>query len=142
MAAGGGTGEPGGRVPRSAIEQAPAARRGALHPERRRGAEDAPGAELEIGAYRPGAYRLFTVYDRKPRLICAAPFRDRVVHHALMRVTEPLLDRRMHPHSYACRAGKGVHAAVEQYQIWARRYTYVLKLDIRKYISPVSIMSC
>ncbi|WP_043110582.1 hypothetical protein, partial [Polycyclovorans algicola] len=45
--------------------------------------------QLAAGTWRPGAYRQFTVYDRKPRLISAAPFADRVVHHALMRVVEP-----------------------------------------------------
>jgi hypothetical protein len=38
--------------------------------------------ELTRGAYHPGAYRQFTIYEHKPRLISAAPFRDRVVHHA------------------------------------------------------------
>ena len=45
-------------------------------------------SELRRGSYRPGAYRLFTIYERKPRTIAAAPFRDRVVHHALMNVVE------------------------------------------------------
>jgi len=63
--------------------------------------------ELVNGRYRPGPYRHFTVYERKPRLISAAPFRDRVVHHALMQIVEPLLDRRFYPHSYACRKDKG-----------------------------------
>lgn len=42
--------------------------------------------QLRSGEYLPGAYRQFTIYDRKPRLISAAPFRDRVVHHALMNI--------------------------------------------------------
>ena len=49
--------------------------------------------ELAAGEYMPGAYRQFTVYERKPRLISVAPFRDRVVHHAVMNVLEPLLDK-------------------------------------------------
>jgi len=49
--------------------------------------------ELASGGYVPGAYRLFTIYERKPRLIAAAPFRDRVVHHALLNVIEPPIDR-------------------------------------------------
>ncbi len=93
--------------------------------------------ELAQGRWQPGRYRQFTVYDRKPRLISAAPFRDRVVHHALMRVVGPHLDRRMYFHSYACRAGKGVHAAVDQYQRWARHYAYVLKMDIRRYFPSI-----
>ena len=39
--------------------------------------------ELQNGEYMPGDYRLFTIYERKPRQISAAPFRDRVVHHAI-----------------------------------------------------------
>jgi retron-type reverse transcriptase len=93
--------------------------------------------ELAEGTYRPGAYRLFTVYERKPRLIAAAPFRDRVVHHAIMRCIEPPIDRRFIHDSYACRPGKGVHAAVDRYQQWARRYAYVLKLDISRYFPSI-----
>lgn len=93
--------------------------------------------ELVERSYRPGAYRQFEIYDRKPRLISAAPFRDRVVHHALMGVVEPLLDPRFIAESYACRRGRGVHAAVSRYQRWARRYAYALKLDIRAYFPSV-----
>ena len=50
--------------------------------------------ELIDGAYQPGTYRNFRVHDGKPRLISAAPFRDRVVHHALTRVLEPIFERR------------------------------------------------
>lgn len=89
--------------------------------------------ELVDGSYRPGDYRLFTIYDRKPRVIAAAPFRDRVVHHALMHVIEPPLDRTFMADSYACRRGKGVHAAVDRYQAWSRTYRYVLKMDIQQY---------
>lgn len=92
---------------------------------------------LREGAYRPGAYRLFTIYERKPRLIAAAPFRDRVVHHALMNIIEPPLDRRFIHDSYACRTGKGVHAAVARYQGWARRYAYVLKMDVARYFPSI-----
>jgi RNA-directed DNA polymerase len=47
---------------------------------------------LSAGNYAHGAYRQRTIYERKPRLISAAPFRDRVVHHALMQVIDPMLD--------------------------------------------------
>ena len=93
--------------------------------------------ELITGVYTPGAYRQFTVYERKPRLISVAPFRDRVVHHAVMHVLEPLLDPRFIPDTYACRKGKGVHRAVERYQQFAREYAYVLKLDIRRYFPSI-----
>ena len=62
---------------------------------------------LNACAYHPAEYRLFTIYERKPRLIAAAPFRDRVVHHAVMNLVEPALDRGFIHDSYASRKGKG-----------------------------------
>lgn len=93
--------------------------------------------ELQDGSYRPGEYRLFTIYERKPRVIAAAPFRDRVVHHAVMNCIEPPLDRTFIADSYACRHGKGVHAAVDRYQAWAQTYRYVLKMDVRQYFPSI-----
>jgi RNA-directed DNA polymerase len=93
--------------------------------------------ELDRGEYKPGAYRLFTIYDRKPRVIAAAPFRDRVVHHAAMNLIEPPLDRTFISDSYACRRDKGVHAAVDRYQVWAQTYRYVLKMDVRQYFPSI-----
>ena len=93
--------------------------------------------ELARGCYHPGRYRLFDIYDRKPRRIAAAPFRDRVVHHALMNGVEPALDRTFIDDSYACRTGKGVHVAVARYQGWAPRHAYALKLDVRRYFPSI-----
>ncbi|MBA3966893.1 MAG: RNA-dependent DNA polymerase [Nitrospirales bacterium] len=92
---------------------------------------------LQDESYHPGEYRLFTIYERKPRLIAAAPFCDRVVHHAVMNVIEPSLDRTFIADSYACRRGKGVHAAVDRYQAWAQTYRYVLKMDVRQYFPSI-----
>jgi hypothetical protein len=69
--------------------------------------------ELMQGEYVSGAYRDFRVNDGKPRLISAAPFRDRVVHHALTRVLEPVSERRFSPCSFACRKGLGTHRAIK-----------------------------
>lgn len=94
-------------------------------------------AELKNQCYRPGKYRLFTIYERKPRQIAAAPFRDRIVHHAILNIIEPLLDTRLIDDCYACRKGRGVHKAVNRYQQWASHYQYVLKLDIRRYFPSI-----
>ena len=67
--------------------------------------------ELREGTYQPGTFTTHWIQVPKPRLISAAPYRDRVVHHALMNVLEPILERHFHPDSYACRKGKGTHAA-------------------------------
>lgn len=93
--------------------------------------------ELLAGTYQHGDYRRFTIYERKPRLIAAAPFRDRVVHHALMRVVEPVLDAGFLTTSFACRKERGVHAAVDHYQGAARRFAYVLKLDVSSYFASI-----
>jgi retron-type reverse transcriptase len=89
--------------------------------------------ELRSRSYRPGGYRTFAIREPKPRLISAAPYRDRVVHHALCRVLEPVFEPAFIADSYACRPGKGTHAAVDRCQQFARRYRFVLKGDVRKY---------
>src|SRR5262249_2317865 len=89
--------------------------------------------ELASKTYQPGPYRTFTIYEGKTRQISAAPFRDRVVHHALTGVVEPIFERSFIFDSYACRKGKGTHAAVDRCQQFARRCRYVLKADVRKY---------
>ncbi len=87
--------------------------------------------------YKPGPYRNFIIFEPKRRLVSAAPFRDRVVHHALCRVIEPIWEARFHSHSYACRVGKGTHAAVDKAHQWVRRYPYVFHGDIVKYFPSI-----
>lgn len=53
------------------------------------------------GTYQPGPYRMFYVTEGVRRKISAAPFRDRVVHHPVHRVIEPLFDREFIFDSYA-----------------------------------------
>ena len=89
--------------------------------------------ELRDGSYQPGRYVEILVRDPKERLVSAAPFRDRVVHHALCQIIEPIFERRFIHDSYACRKGKGTHAAVDRAQAFARQYRYVLKCDIEHF---------
>ncbi len=77
-------------------------------------------AELRDKTYRPGDYHHFYIHEPKRRKISAAPFRDRVVHHALCNLIEPVFDARFIPDSYANRIGKGTHAAVDRLQAFAR----------------------
>jgi len=70
-------------------------------------------------------------------MISAAPFRDRVVHHALMNVVQPVLERCLIHDTYANRIGKGTHKAIHQYQHFLRQYKYVLKCDIKKYFPSI-----
>jgi len=93
--------------------------------------------ELRSGTYQPAPYRSFVIYEPKERQISAVEFRDRVVHHAICNIIEPLLDRCMIFDSYACRKDKGSHAAVQRAQHFARQFPYVLKCDIRKYFETI-----
>ena len=93
--------------------------------------------ELRSGCYRPRPYRTFTVHDPKVRKICAADFRDRVVHHSVCNVLEPIWERSFIADTYACRPGKGTHRAVKKAQRHCRRYRYFLKMDIRKFFDSV-----
>lgn len=93
--------------------------------------------ELASHSYHPGPSITFEVRDPKRRAICAAPFRDRVVHHAICDVLEPVFERRACHDSYACRRGKGSHAAIERTQAFARRWPYVLKCDVRRFFASV-----
>jgi len=89
------------------------------------------------GRYRPGAYTHFYIHEPKRRRISAAPFRDRVVHHALCNVIEPLFERRFIPDSYANRPERGTHRALDRLQHFARRHRYALRMDIRQHFAAI-----
>jgi Reverse transcriptase (RNA-dependent DNA polymerase) len=93
--------------------------------------------ELSAGTYRHGGYTYFTIREPKERLVAAAPFRDRVLHHAIVRVIEPIFERRFIEDSYACRVGKGTHAAMRRAAQFACRWPYALKCDVRKYFPSI-----
>lgn len=93
--------------------------------------------ELMEDTYQPGLYRHFTIYEPKKRLISAAPYRDRVVHHAIHNILEPIFDSTFIHDSYATRKGKGTHAAIDQFQKFAQKNRYVLKCDIRQYFPSI-----
>jgi retron-type reverse transcriptase len=89
------------------------------------------------GSYTFGPYQEFRIEDPKPRKIAAAPYRDRVIHHGILQVLEPRTDPSFIHDSYACRRGKGTHAALRACKRWVRRRPYVLKLDIRHFYATI-----
>ena len=93
--------------------------------------------DLQMKRYQPGRYVSFHIHEPKRRLISAAPFRDRVVHHALCNVIEPLFERRFIHDSYANRRGKGTHAALDRCQQFALRYRYVLQADVAQFFPAI-----
>jgi len=93
--------------------------------------------ELREGIYAPGCYTVIQVRDPKPRMVSAAPFRDRVVHHALCAIIEPIFERGFIFDSYANRVGKGSHRAVARYERFRDRYRHVLRCDIFRYFPTI-----
>ncbi len=89
--------------------------------------------ELLSGTYRPCGYSNFWIHEPKRRLISAAPFRDRVVHHALCNLIEPIFERTFVASSYANRRGKGTHRALRHVHQLCRRFRYVVQCDVRQF---------
>ena len=89
------------------------------------------------GTWQPGGYRQFIIHEPKRRLISAAPYADRVVHHALCHLLEPLLSKRFIARSFSCQAGKGTSAARECVRQLTNQHRYVLKCDVRKFFESI-----
>lgn len=97
-------------------------------------------SKLAANKYRWGEYRTLWVCDPKRRQVMAAPFTDRVVHHAIHRVIEPLIDPLFLPTIFACRKGKGSRLAAqilwrELARMGPNRFT--IKLDVRQYFASI-----
>ncbi|MDD3808226.1 MAG: reverse transcriptase/maturase family protein [Candidatus Pacebacteria bacterium] len=104
--------------------------------------------DLEAKTYKHGKYYEFVVNDSKKRVIKAAPFKDRIIHHAVCNIIEPIFDKKFIYDSYACRKDKGLHKAIKRFKKFLRiiktknnleNYDniYCLKCDIVKYFKSV-----
>ena len=101
---------------------------------------DALNCELQSGSYKPQPYIKFTVYEPKRRTIYAPAFRDLVVQHAIYRLVYPIFNAGFIDQSFACRVGKGTHAAADYAQAALRSSppgSYLLQLDIRKFFYSI-----
>jgi retron-type reverse transcriptase len=94
--------------------------------------------------YVHGKYYHFRITDPKPRDIHKASVRDRLLHHALYRVLYPFFDPLFIADSFSCRMGKGTHAAMKRFHIFARSVSrnhtqtcWVLKMDVRKFFANI-----
>jgi RNA-directed DNA polymerase len=92
---------------------------------------------LRAGSWSPGPYVHFQIHTPKARRISAAPFADRVVHHALCNVISPAFERLFIADSFANRVGKGTHRAIDRLQEFATRYRYAIRLDIVKHFPSI-----
>lgn len=94
-------------------------------------------AALQQGRWQPGGYVSFAIHEPKRRWISAAPFADRVVHHALLQVIEPRFERTFIADSFANRVGKGTHRAVNRLQQFSQAHRHVLRLDVRQHFPSI-----
>jgi retron-type reverse transcriptase len=115
--------------------------------------------ELETFTYSPNPLTTFVIRDPKTRRISASHFRDRVVHHALCNIIEPILSKNFIYDSFANQKGKGTHLAIMRFEQFLRKirvqnavlrgggqhklfhkefsYGYALKADVRHYFDTV-----
>ena len=96
--------------------------------------------ELLSLSYKTSKYSVFTIYDPKEREIFRLPFRDRIVHHAIMNILEPIWTSIFITHSYSCIKGRGIHGVLKHLKRDLKNYentAYCLKLDIRKFYPSI-----
>lgn len=96
--------------------------------------------ELVTGEYRTSEYKTFTIYDPKERLISSLPFRDRIVHHAIMNIVESIWTPIFITHTYSCIKGRGIHGAVKHVKRDLKDLQgtqYCLKMDVRKFYPSI-----
>lgn len=94
--------------------------------------------ELITKTYSPGGYTYFEIKDPKRRTIAVAPFRDRVIHHGIVNIIEPIYEKSFIYHSYATRKEKGTHKAVAQAQKYLKNNYWYFKTDIEKYFDNIN----
>lgn len=97
---------------------------------------------MRDGSYQPGQPHEFRIFDPKERLISALPFEDRVAQQAVAAIIAPIFDATLLPRSFACRPGKGTHAAAIALQADMRRLdrdgpVYALKTDFSRYFYSI-----
>jgi hypothetical protein len=84
-----------------------------------------------------GNYHYFKIFDPKERNICAAEFRERVLHHAIINICHPFFEKFQIYDSYASRPGKGVYKALQRASEFQKKYRYCCKFDIRKFFDSI-----
>lgn len=100
--------------------------------------------QLKTRTWNPGKSTCFMVRKPVRREIFAAPFRDRIVHHILIRRLNSTFEKYFIFDSYACRKGKGTHAAIKRVEHFVKSQTnngksktYILKMDIKGFFMNI-----
>jgi len=94
--------------------------------------------EIISGNVSVGNYKYFTIYDPKERMICAASFKERVLHHGLMNICHENFEKYQIETSFASRKGKGTYAGIYRALKYQKQNRWYLKLDVRKYFDSIN----
>lgn len=93
---------------------------------------------LITGRFTTADYKIKKIFEPKERLIYILPFYpDRIVHHAIMNVLEPIFEKWFYDHSLACRKGKGIHSGSRMTAGYVKRFTYCIKGDYSKFYPSI-----
>lgn len=100
--------------------------------------------DLKNKTYKHGAYHSFKIRDPKPRDIHKARVRDRILHHAVFQVLNPIFEPCFISASFSCREGYGVHKGVQYLQDTLRKASkndstecFALKCDVKKFFDTI-----
>lgn len=99
--------------------------------------------DLQECKYKTSEYTTFKIYEPKERIIYRLPYYpDRIAHHALMNILEPIWNKIFIKHTYSCIKERGIHKLAKDLKKVLRRFpdetTYCLKLDIRKFYPSIN----
>jgi retron-type reverse transcriptase len=98
--------------------------------------------ELREKSYQTSEYAIFTIHEPKERVIYKLPYKDRVVHWALMLVLEPVWVKIFSRDTYACIRGRGIHAALKKLRSDLKAdesgTRYCLKIDVQKFYPSIN----
>jgi RNA-directed DNA polymerase len=97
---------------------------------------------LKNKTYKTSPYDIFKVFEPKEREVYRLPyFPDRITHHAVMHILEPIFVSTFTTDTYSCIKGKGIHAATSSLKHSLKDVNgtfYCLKLDIKKFYPNVN----
>lgn len=96
------------------------------------------GEQIESASVSLGQSTQFTIRDPKPRTITAPCFRERVLHHAVINICEPVFERSLIADTFACRTGKGRIACLNRAKQFSMSFGRAVKMDVRKYFDSIS----
>lgn len=96
---------------------------------------------LKNKTFKTSDYEIFTIRDPKERQIYRLPyFPDRIVHHAVMNILEPIWVSVFTADTFACIKDRGINGTMRKVKTAlkdADNTRYCLKIDVRKFYPSV-----